>query len=173
MASFVLRCYSFCRFYCSALSQSSFSSENLSLSDFTSFLYHFVQKFHNFFYHFGELFLKIWEMIWACYCLRQFDEFSKSKKFTLETRRYDTLLLIFRFYCLLLWQKSIKKFRCFFLSIRRHQKNISKLTDLYFSISGRKSELLNELHQLVKGNVGKIIFAHDTVRVIECLVAQG
>ena len=48
-----------------------------------------------------------------------------------------------------------------------------KLTDFYFSISGRKSELLNELHQLVKGNVGKIIFAHDTVRVIECLVAQG
>jgi len=39
--------------------------------------------------------------------------------------------------------------------------------------AGRKSELLNELHQLVKGNVGKIIFAHDTVRVIECLVAQG
>ena len=26
---------------------------------------------------------------------------------------------------------------------------------------------------MVKGNVGKIIFAHDTVRVIECLVAQG
>jgi len=39
--------------------------------------------------------------------------------------------------------------------------------------AGRKSELLNELHRLVKGNVGKIIFAHDTVRVIECLVAQG
>jgi len=37
----------------------------------------------------------------------------------------------------------------------------------------RKAELLNELHQLVKGSVGKIIFAHDTVRVVECLVSLG
>ena len=60
-----------------------------------------------------------------------------------------------------------------FLVDLKTPKKILKLTDFYFSISGRKSELLNELHQLVKGNVGKIIFAHDTVRVIECLVAQG
>lgn len=37
----------------------------------------------------------------------------------------------------------------------------------------RKEELLNELHQLVKGNIAKIIYAHDTVRVVECLVALG
>ena len=36
-----------------------------------------------------------------------------------------------------------------------------------------KEKLLNELHQLVKGNVSKIIYAHDTVRVIECLMALG
>ena len=37
----------------------------------------------------------------------------------------------------------------------------------------KKSKLLNELLELVKGNVSKIIYAHDTVRVIECLVALG
>lgn len=39
--------------------------------------------------------------------------------------------------------------------------------------AGEKTKLLNELHQLVKGNVSKIIYAHDTVRVIECLMALG
>jgi len=37
----------------------------------------------------------------------------------------------------------------------------------------KKESLLKELHSLVKGNVEKIIFAHDTVRVIECLMALG
>jgi pumilio family protein 6 len=37
----------------------------------------------------------------------------------------------------------------------------------------KKKELLKELHDLVKGQVIKLIYAHDTVRVIECLVAQG
>jgi len=37
----------------------------------------------------------------------------------------------------------------------------------------KKATLLAELHGLVKGNVQKIIFAHDTVRVIECLMALG
>jgi len=37
----------------------------------------------------------------------------------------------------------------------------------------KKATLLKELHGLVKGNVEKIIFAHDTVRVIECLMALG
>jgi len=37
----------------------------------------------------------------------------------------------------------------------------------------KKDKLLNELHSLVKGNIKKIIFAHDTVRVVECLMALG
>lgn len=37
----------------------------------------------------------------------------------------------------------------------------------------RREELLTELHSLIKGNVSKIIHAHDTVRVVECLVALG
>lgn len=36
-----------------------------------------------------------------------------------------------------------------------------------------RARLLKELHASVKGNVKKLIFAHDTVRVIECLVAKG
>jgi len=37
----------------------------------------------------------------------------------------------------------------------------------------KKEKLATELHSLVKGNVKKIIFAHDTVRVVECLMALG
>ncbi len=37
----------------------------------------------------------------------------------------------------------------------------------------KRNTLLKELLGLVKGNVAKIIYAHDTVRVIECLVALG
>ena len=36
-----------------------------------------------------------------------------------------------------------------------------------------REKLLDELHAAVKGNVKKLIFAHDTVRVVECLVAKG
>ena len=39
--------------------------------------------------------------------------------------------------------------------------------------AAEKTKLLNDLHKLVKGNVSKIIYAHDTVRVIECLMALG
>jgi len=37
----------------------------------------------------------------------------------------------------------------------------------------KKTKLTTELHSLVKGNIKKIIFAHDTVRVVECLMALG
>jgi len=37
----------------------------------------------------------------------------------------------------------------------------------------KKEKLTTKLHSLVKGNLKKIIFAHDTVRVIECLMAMG
>jgi len=37
----------------------------------------------------------------------------------------------------------------------------------------KKEKLINELHSLVKGNIKKLIFAHDTVRVVECLMALG
>jgi len=37
----------------------------------------------------------------------------------------------------------------------------------------KKSKLTTELHSLVKGNIKKIIFAHDTVRVVEFLMALG
>jgi len=37
----------------------------------------------------------------------------------------------------------------------------------------KKLKLTSQLHSLVKGNIKKIIFAHDTVRVIECLMAMG
>jgi len=37
----------------------------------------------------------------------------------------------------------------------------------------KKDKLIKELHSLIKGNVKKIIFAHDTVRVVECLMAIG
>eukprot|EP00088_Acartia_fossae_P010996 TRINITY_DN1550_c0_g1_i10.p1 TRINITY_DN1550_c0_g1~~TRINITY_DN1550_c0_g1_i10.p1 ORF type:complete len:679 (-),score=235.53 TRINITY_DN1550_c0_g1_i10:362-2398(-) len=37
----------------------------------------------------------------------------------------------------------------------------------------KKERLINELHGLVQGNIKKIIFAHDTVRVVECLMALG
>jgi len=37
----------------------------------------------------------------------------------------------------------------------------------------KKAKLSTELHSLVKGNIFKIIFAHDTVRVVECLMALG
>jgi len=37
----------------------------------------------------------------------------------------------------------------------------------------KKSKLLDELHSLIKGNIKKLIFAHDTVRVVECLMALG
>merc|ERR1712223_594152 len=37
----------------------------------------------------------------------------------------------------------------------------------------KKVKLASELHALVKGNIKKIIFAHDTVRVVECLMAMG
>eukprot|EP00092_Neocalanus_flemingeri_P002616 GFUD01002803.1.p1 GENE.GFUD01002803.1~~GFUD01002803.1.p1 ORF type:complete len:662 (+),score=236.91 GFUD01002803.1:62-1987(+) len=37
----------------------------------------------------------------------------------------------------------------------------------------KKIKLTTELHSLVKGNIKKIIFAHDTVRVVECLMAMG
>ena len=37
----------------------------------------------------------------------------------------------------------------------------------------KKNKLTKELHKLVKGNIKKIIFAHDTVRVVECLMALG
>ena len=37
----------------------------------------------------------------------------------------------------------------------------------------KRSKLGTELHKLVKGNIKKIIFAHDTVRVVECLMAVG
>lgn len=37
----------------------------------------------------------------------------------------------------------------------------------------KKFKLTADLHKLVKGNIKKIIFAHDTVRVIECLMAMG
>eukprot|EP00090_Calanus_glacialis_P027679 TRINITY_DN4384_c0_g1_i1.p1 TRINITY_DN4384_c0_g1~~TRINITY_DN4384_c0_g1_i1.p1 ORF type:complete len:639 (-),score=253.64 TRINITY_DN4384_c0_g1_i1:48-1964(-) len=37
----------------------------------------------------------------------------------------------------------------------------------------KKEKLTTDLHALVKGNIKKIIFAHDTVRVVECLMAMG
>jgi len=37
----------------------------------------------------------------------------------------------------------------------------------------KKIKLTKDLHALVKGNIKKIIFAHDTVRVVECLMAIG
>jgi len=37
----------------------------------------------------------------------------------------------------------------------------------------KKEKLTKDLHELVKGNIKKIIFAHDTVRVVECLMALG
>jgi len=37
----------------------------------------------------------------------------------------------------------------------------------------KKEKLTKDLHVLVKGNIKKIIFAHDTVRVVECLMALG
>jgi len=37
----------------------------------------------------------------------------------------------------------------------------------------KKMKLVQELHSLVQGNIKKIIFAHDTVRVVECLMAVG
>jgi len=37
----------------------------------------------------------------------------------------------------------------------------------------KKERLTQELHSLVQGNIKKIIFAHDTVRVVECLMAVG
>jgi len=37
----------------------------------------------------------------------------------------------------------------------------------------KKNKLTRELHALVKGNIKKMIYAHDTVRVVECLVALG
>jgi len=37
----------------------------------------------------------------------------------------------------------------------------------------KKVKLVQELHSLVQGNIKKIIFAHDTVRVVECLMAVG
>lgn len=37
----------------------------------------------------------------------------------------------------------------------------------------RKEELCSQLHKMIKGKVKGLIFAHDTVRVIECLVANG
>jgi len=37
----------------------------------------------------------------------------------------------------------------------------------------KKEKLIVELHSLVKGNIKKLIFAHDTVRVVECLMALG
>jgi len=37
----------------------------------------------------------------------------------------------------------------------------------------KKEKLLKELHECVKGNIKKIIFSHDTVRVVECLMALG
>jgi len=37
----------------------------------------------------------------------------------------------------------------------------------------KKEKLTTDLHALVKGNIKKIIFAHDTVRVVECLMALG
>jgi len=37
----------------------------------------------------------------------------------------------------------------------------------------KKEKLITELHSLVQGNIKKIIYAHDTVRVIECLMALG
>lgn len=37
----------------------------------------------------------------------------------------------------------------------------------------KKATLAKQLHALVKGNLVKIIFAHDTVRVVECLMALG
>merc|ERR1719342_727837 len=39
--------------------------------------------------------------------------------------------------------------------------------------SEKKTKLTAELHKLVQGNIKKIIFAHDTVRVVECLMALG
>ena len=37
----------------------------------------------------------------------------------------------------------------------------------------KKVKLATDLHKLVKGSIKKIIFAHDTVRVVECLMALG
>jgi len=37
----------------------------------------------------------------------------------------------------------------------------------------KKDKLINDLHALVAGNIKKIIYAHDTVRVVECLMALG
>lgn len=37
----------------------------------------------------------------------------------------------------------------------------------------KKLELCDRLYATVKGNISKIIFAHDTVRVIQCLMALG
>ncbi|CAL4236624.1 unnamed protein product [Meganyctiphanes norvegica] len=37
----------------------------------------------------------------------------------------------------------------------------------------RKEELCSQLHKMLKGKFKGLIFAHDTVRVIECLVANG
>jgi len=38
---------------------------------------------------------------------------------------------------------------------------------------GEKGQVGKRSHKLVKGNIKKIIFAHDTVRVVECLMALG
>ena len=37
----------------------------------------------------------------------------------------------------------------------------------------KKTKLVTELHSLLKGNIKKLIYAHDTVRVVECLMATG
>jgi len=37
----------------------------------------------------------------------------------------------------------------------------------------RKEELCSQLYKLIKGKAKGLIFAHDTVRVVECLVANG
>merc|ERR550517_871752 len=37
----------------------------------------------------------------------------------------------------------------------------------------KKTKLSTELHSLLKGNIKKLIYAHDTVRVVECLMATG
>ena len=37
----------------------------------------------------------------------------------------------------------------------------------------KKTKLVVELHSLLKGKIAKLIYAHDTVRVVECLMATG
>ena len=37
----------------------------------------------------------------------------------------------------------------------------------------KKIKLVSELHSVLKGNMKKLIYAHDTVRVVECLMATG